>query len=86
MNFNKCCRCGGFFISDGNTCPTCLPKEQLEMNKLESFIAENTNSDLCMQDVISSTGITNRNLNRFLAQDKFSDFASQIQDNNNFSL
>ncbi len=82
MNFNKCSRCGGFFISEGNTCPNCLPKDQLEINKLENFIAENTTSNLSIDDVIYSTGISNKNLNRYLMQNQFSDFASQLHQNN----
>ena len=40
MYFNKGSRCGGFFMSDGNTCPNCLQKDQLEMSRLEKFIIE----------------------------------------------
>ena len=32
-----------------------------------------------MNNVISCTGITANNLNRFLAQEQFADFASQIE-------
>lgn len=82
MKFNKCSRCGGFFVSEGNTCPNCLPKDQLEISRLENFISENKDANLSMDDIVSYTGISNKNLNRFLLQNQFSDFASQIQKNN----
>lgn len=81
MNFNKCSRCGCFFVAEGNVCPNCLPKDKLEMSCLENFITENTNTELNIDDVVCSTGITSKNLNRFLGQKQFSDFASQIQKN-----
>ena len=31
MNFNKCERCGCFFVTDQNVCPKCEPKENFEM-------------------------------------------------------
>ncbi len=80
MNFNKCSRCGSFFISDNLVCPNCEAKDQMEINKLKNYIEENANivGTYNMDNVISSTGITYRNLNRFLAQEQFADFAKQI--------
>lgn len=77
MNFNKCSRCGGFFVSNGNTCPNCLQKDQMEMYRLESFIQENPNTKLNLETIASSTGISNKNLNRFLANEQFSEFISK---------
>ena len=33
MQFNKCSRCGCFFVSNGDVCPNCAPKDNFEMNK-----------------------------------------------------
>ena len=77
MNFNKCSRCGGFFMADGNTCPNCLQKDQLEIGRLENFIMENSNTNLNLEDIASSTGISDKNLNRFLAQEQFSNFVNK---------
>lgn len=81
MNFNKCCRCGCFFMSDNNVCPNCQPKDQYEMNQLKNFLEENT-SQINIDNLSSSTGISVKNLNRFLAQEQFSDFTQQVQGNN----
>ena len=77
MNFNKCSRCGGFFVSDGNTCPNCLQKDQKEMYRLENFIEENPNTTLNLEDIALSTGISNKNLNRFFNDKQFSDFVNK---------
>ena len=84
MNFNRCSRCGCFYLSGSAVCPNCEPKEQMEINILKNYIEETGNNyGTCqMNDIISSTGISSKNLNRFLMQDQFSDFASQIQKTN----
>ena len=42
MQLNKCSRCGCFFTNNGEVCPNCQPKDNLEMNKLQNFL-ENSN-------------------------------------------
>ncbi len=81
MNFNKCSRCGCFFMSDSSVCPNCQPKDQYEMSQLKNFLEENTNQ-INIENLSSSTGISVKNLNRFLAQEQFADFNEQIQGNN----
>lgn len=77
MNFNKCSRCGGFFISEGDTCPNCLQRDKFEMNRLENFIKENSNANFNLEDAALSNGISNKNLNRFLSQEQFSEFVNK---------
>ena len=43
MNFNKCSRCGCFFMTNSSVCPNCQPKDQYEMGQLKNFLEENTN-------------------------------------------
>lgn len=80
MNFNKCSRCGCFFMTDSSVCPNCQPKDQYEMGQLKNFLEENTNL-INLDSLSASTGITVKNLNRFLAQEQFADFSNQIQGN-----
>ncbi len=81
MNFNKCSRCGCFFMADSSVCPNCEEKDQFEMSHLKNFLEENT-SQINIDNLSASTGISVKNLNRFLAQEQFSNFANQIQDDN----
>lgn len=78
MNFNKCSRCGCFFMSETTVCPNCQPKDQYEMGQLKNFLEENT-TQINIDNLSASTGITVKNLNRFLAQEQFSNFSGQIQ-------
>ena len=78
MNFNKCSRCGCFFMSETTVCPNCQPKDQYEMGQLKNFLEENT-TQINIDNLSASTGITVKNLNRFLAQEQFSNFSEQIQ-------
>ena len=34
MEFNKCSRCGSFYVSQGNVCPKCQSKDTLEFSTL----------------------------------------------------
>lgn len=80
MNLNKCNRCGCFFMADSDVCPKCAPKDQFEMGQLKNFFEENQNQ-VNLDNLSASTGISVKNLNRFLSQEQFSDFNSQIQGN-----
>lgn len=75
MEFNKCSRCGNFFISNDDVCPKCKTKDTLEFETFKSYIAENgINNNL---DVLSSeTGISVKNINRYLA---YNDSNNNIQ-------
>ena len=82
MNFNKCSRCGCFFMNSSSVCPNCAPKDELEMNRLKNFIEENSSENYTIDAIISSTGSSAKNLNRFLEQKQFTNFATQIQNEN----
>ncbi len=65
MEFNKCSRCGNFFISNDDVCPKCKNKDTLEFGTFKTYIEENgitTNLDI----LSSKTGISVKNLNRYL--------------------
>ncbi len=79
MEFKKCNRCGCFFTSDGDTCVNCSPKDKLEINKLKNFLDGATPNDETNIDSISyNTGITIKNLNRFLESDEFSGIVKEL--------
>ena len=80
MNLNKCNRCGCFFMTEDSVCPKCAQKDQFEMGQLKTFLEENA-SQINLDNLSASTGISIKNLNRFLAQEQFSDFYNQIQGN-----
>lgn len=77
MNFNKCNRCGAFYACEGNVCPKCSPKDALELSTLKNYIEENGFSSI---DVVSvGTGISTKNLNRFLNVDGIGNLGDNIK-------
>ncbi len=65
MEFNKCSRCGNFYVSNNDVCPKCQTKDTLEFETFKTYIEEN--GIIRNLDILSSeTGISVKNLNRFL--------------------
>lgn len=65
MEFNKCSRCGNFYLSNDDVCPKCQPKDALEFETFKSYIEEN--GITANLDILSNeTGISPKNINRFL--------------------
>lgn len=77
MELNKCKRCGAFFVSNNYVCPNCEPKDNAELFKLKSFLEENDCPN-SMESLASNTGISVKNITRFLEQKDFSTFASKF--------
>lgn len=79
MEFKKCERCGCFFTSNDNVCYNCLTKDRYEMSKFKDFINENNLNEINSLNYISTqTGISQKNLNRFLGYEDFNNIANQI--------
>ena len=56
MNLNKCERCG---------CPNCQSKDESDINQLKNFLSE-ADSSVTVESLAMSTGISLKNVNRFL--------------------
>ncbi len=69
MELNKCTRCGCFYVSSNDVCPACEQKDVAEIDKLKNFLEDSEFSSI--DDISYQTGITVKNLNRFL---KLNDF------------
>lgn len=70
MEFKKCERCGCFFASDNNICCNCEPKDNLEMLTLKSYLEIN-NQENSVENISINTGISEKNLNRYLNMEGF---------------
>lgn len=77
MDFNKCKRCGCFFITNGDTCPSCTPKDTNELSKLNNFFSENK-QPITMNELSNLTGISTKNLSRYISYKDF-DYKKQIK-------
>ncbi len=65
MEFKRCERCGAFFTSINNVCERCTPKDNLEFQRFQNYINQNGNNE-SLQELSINTGISTKNLNRFL--------------------
>ena len=66
MDFKKCVRCGSFFVTEGEVCQNCMPKDRLDIVKFQDYIG-NTN-DFSADNISINTGISLKNVNRYLTQ------------------
>ena len=41
MEFNKCSRCGNFYVSNDNVCPKCRAKDTLEFETFKTYVEDN---------------------------------------------
>lgn len=77
MEFKKCERCGCFFLSESNVCENCSPKDNFEMSKLKNYF-ESENYSNSINSISVDTGITVKNLNRYLENDEFSKLSTKL--------
>lgn len=66
MEFKKCVRCGSFFVTEGDVCQNCMPKDKLDRFKFQDYIENNV--EISASDISINTGISIRNVNRYLSQ------------------
>lgn len=70
MEFNKCSRCGAFYTTSNNVCPNCEPKDNCDQLKLRTFLEEN-DIPSSIEALSTDTGISIKNLNRYLSNNDF---------------
>lgn len=74
MEFKKCKRCGCFFASSNDVCCNCYSKDMLEISTLKNYIEENNLNEINSLSSLSfSTGISQKNLSRYMNNQNFPD-------------
>jgi hypothetical protein len=85
MEIKRCARCGGFFETINEVCNGCIAKDNKDLGKLKNYLSYNyvAGTDT-KKDVAANTGITMKNLNRFLSAEEFEGvFIPETLANNN---
>ncbi len=77
MEFNRCSRCGSFYVSEGNVCPKCSTKDVYEFKTFTNYIKENGFDD-SLDTISGETGIAIKNLNRFLEYEEFKGYKNSL--------
>ncbi|MCI9064079.1 MAG: hypothetical protein HFJ17_05710 [Clostridia bacterium] len=66
MEVVRCSRCGAFYTNGGYVCSKCATKDSLELSTFKNFVEENGLEINSLSQISSQTGISEKNLNRFL--------------------
>ena len=69
MELTRCSRCGAFYTNSGYVCARCASKDNMELSTFKNFVEENGLEVNSLSQISSQTGITEKNLNRFLNYD-----------------
>ena len=77
MEFNRCSRCGSFYVSAGNVCPKCSAKDGVEFSNFVNYVQENGLND-SLDTISGQIGVSVKNLNRFLDYEDFKQYKSQL--------
>ena len=72
MELKRCARCGKFFASDVEVCHECERKDNADLSKLKGFFAESYSNGITKTQISATTGISAKNLNRYLSYEEFS--------------
>ena len=79
MEFNRCSRCGNFYVAEGNVCPKCSAKDGFEFSTFVSYVQQN-GLENSLDTISGETGISVKNLNRFLGYNEFeSNYKNEIK-------
>jgi len=65
MELKKCPRCGNFYNSELNVCQNCKTNENLDVEKVKSYIEQFGVND-SMEEMAIQTGVNLKNINRYL--------------------
>ena len=71
MELKRCARCGKFYSSDVEVCQECEKKDFADLSKLKGFFADYYVSGVSKNEISAHTGISARNLNRYLGYEEF---------------
>lgn len=74
MEVTRCSRCGAFYTNGGYVCARCTSKDNMELSTFKNFVEENGLEVNSLSQISSQTGITEKNLNRFLNYDGLEEY------------
>ena len=67
----KCVRCGAMYVSDTEVCGRCQQKDGADLYKLKGYFERELGSIGSEVEISQATGISQKNLQRFLGYDEF---------------
>ncbi len=67
----KCIRCGCMYIAETQVCDKCQAKDGADLYRLKGIVENQDYEGMTQGELSIATGITNKNLTRFLGYDEF---------------
>lgn len=77
MEFKRCERCGSFYLSESNICENCSPKDNFELSKLRNYFEGDIQAN-SIDSIAVDTGISVKNLNRYLGNEEFAEISNKL--------
>ena len=77
MKFNKCVRCGCFFASSDDVCPSCKSKDEVDKHTLKNFL-DNADAPLSLDSLSFNSGVELKNINRYMESNEFSSYKKML--------
>lgn len=81
MKFNKCSRCGCFFSSVDDVCPSCKSKDEIDKHTLKNYL-DNNDNPISLDSLSFNSGVELKNINRYMESKEFSTYKKMIVNNN----
>lgn len=81
MKFNKCSRCGCFFASSDDVCPSCKSKDEVDKNTLKNYL-DNNDIPLSLDSLSFNSGVELKNINRYMESKEFLSYKKLFSKNN----
>ncbi len=69
MELTRCSRCGAFYANTGYVCSKCSDQDNFELSTFKKYVEENGVELKSLSEISTYTGISEKNLNRFLDYD-----------------
>ena len=79
MEVKRCARCGIFYTNSGYVCPNCTTKDNMELSQFKNFVEENGIEINSLKQISAETGISEKNLNRFLGYEEFKGYKNSLK-------
>ena len=77
MKFNKCVRCGCFFASSDDVCPSWKSKDEVDKHTLKNFL-DNADAPLSLDSLSFNSGVELKNINRYMESKEFSSYKKML--------
>lgn len=84
MKFNKCSRCGCFFSSSDDTCPSCITKDNVDKNTLKNYL-DNNDVPISLDNLAVQSGVNLKNINRYMESKEFANYKKMLANDDDFS-